>query len=402
RLPDKIASYRRDPETMRLYRHGAVVGLGYIAAHKPRCIHKSLLGEEWGGLVFNLCPDCGQHLANSQVVSLRAVAIIRRKKELWKDKRRTPIRWTWQERDGFGELEVQNYAGEWTNVRFPRHTARKPIQLDGGIAPEIEQRRLEAAWAYVLSSPDFREYRAPYTKVQELRDAGFSIAQMARRLKVSERTVNYRLMDIPETREVPDLLAARLKANRGYAVNTWYPGVGRYRTPQGPVEPEEKRNFPPVQRNLVTFPAARNQYCPRWELPFPSPPKVIKPRQTPEPYIFSRAVGKHDTARAMWFFREKNRKDSASAQQLLPEEIPAPPGIDVDDVPWNKKTLYDRSAVTAEPCRAGKYLTAAEKLLDFGGRWWERMYRAGGNVTIEPLPAADFSSTIQSSSWRAS
>jgi len=350
---------------------------------------------------IRLCPDCGQHLANSQVVSLHAVRIIRRKRELWKDKRRTPIRWTWQDRDGFGELEVQSYLGEWTNVRFPRQTARKPIELDGGIAPEIERRRLEAAWPYVLSSPDFGEYRAPYAKVRELRDAGFSIAQMARKLKVSERTINYRLMDIPETREVPDLLVARLKANRGYAANTWYPGIWRHRTPQGPTEPEEKRIYPPVQRNLVNFPAAQKPYCPVWEFSFPSPPIVIKPSKSPEPYKFSRAVGKHDTARSMWFFRQKNRKDTESARQLfyqyrggsppVEEEISTPPGVDADDVPWNKKARYDRSVVTPEPCRAAKHLTEAEKLLDFSGRWWERLYPAReGNVTKDFLHAADF------------
>ena len=237
----KVVVYRRDPVTFQQYRHGEIAGWGYRrpSKRKPRkepCFHPQLISEELDRpLVFTRCPDCGEFLSGWQVVSLRAVGIIRANEGLWKDKKRTPIRWSWQEREG-GELEFLTYTGVWTDVRFPSHY-RRLLRFDRSegwtarVAPEIDQRRLNAAWPYVLSSPDFYEYRAPYAKVRELRDAGFSIAQMARKLKVSERTINNRLADVPETTPPVDRLALRVAASGGHNTQRFWPGVERI--PQG-------------------------------------------------------------------------------------------------------------------------------------------------------------------------
>ena len=44
----KVVVYRRDAISNKLHRHGAEIGSSYTAEHRPRCLHLSLLNDEWG------------------------------------------------------------------------------------------------------------------------------------------------------------------------------------------------------------------------------------------------------------------------------------------------------------------------------------------------------------------
>ena len=111
----------------------------------------------------------------------------------WKDKKHTKAPWQSEERDILGE-PAEVYVAENVYVRL-KDTRRDVIELDGAVAPEIEQRRLNLLWPSIKDS----EYRANHGKVRAARDARLSIAEMAKLFKVSERTINYRLADIPDT-----------------------------------------------------------------------------------------------------------------------------------------------------------------------------------------------------------
>jgi hypothetical protein len=250
-----IAVYRYDEETNRKYHYGSIIDSGYflktISTRKTeivRCHHLEL-EDTRDGLVFFSCPECHEFPDPNSWISRRAIKIIRpdidpeepwKQSGLWKDKRHTKIPWNLREHESGFEY-AEHFAGG-TNVQLLRRRlrqgrswaghpggflapVRRTITLDGAVAPEIDQRRLNAAWSYVLGNPDFYEYRAPYSKVREMREAGFSIPQMAKRLKVSERTIDNRLIDVPDTLPRADVLALRVKASGGYMRPAFWPGA---------------------------------------------------------------------------------------------------------------------------------------------------------------------------------
>lgn len=402
-LLTRVACYRRDPETLRLYRHGETIGWGYQARSKrtpkkPRCFHPQLLSEEWGGLVFRYCKDCGQWLNNgSEVVSLRAAKIIRGNRQLWKDRKRTPV-YHKSAYDGNGLTEgkgTEYTLNRFEFVRFPSRLERL-FYFDRSegwverVAPEIERRTLDAAWRYVLSSPDFREYRAPYAKVREMRDAGFSIPQMARKLKVSERTINNRLADVPRTVAPPDLLALRVNASGGYTVRTFWPSNGVDHIPRGsratsPLEIPRwtRRVWLPVQRERVTFPLRRgpqSSYDERHNMRFPaskSPHRRLEKEKPVASWMWSPMVTCSslrvcaDAVEAIeeWWYERRNR---ASSRQILRE--------------YGRRIAPSRFECKCKPRRLkGRLLlTVAERALDFSGRWWEKIFFIDGEWRMYP------------------
>ncbi len=211
--------YTQDPDTLRVYRHGSEVGHGLIAKHEPKCIHSPLLDGEWEPLTSKTCPDCGQVLFSEEVV-FRPVAArvfndpdtewgIKKgiRSALWKDARKAKIHHE-QDDDGFTHYTARGFE----TLRFPSQE-RDLIDVEAA-APEIDHRRREAAFRYELQNPP---YRAPHKKVIELRDAGFDINRIARKLKVSPSTIDNRLREVPETLPQVDLLALRVKASGGYS-----------------------------------------------------------------------------------------------------------------------------------------------------------------------------------------
>jgi hypothetical protein len=227
----KVVVYRRDPISNKQYRHGAEIGSSYTAKHRPRCLHLSLLNDEWGPLTFRRCPDCNEFLSGGAVVYLPMVLkYIRRPYDpkkpwtwqgsgCWKDKKHTKAPWQSEERDFHGE-PAEVYVGGDAYVRLT-DTRRDVIELDGAIAPEIEQRRLNLLWPLIKDS----EYRAPHSKVREARNGGLSIAEMAKRFKVSERTINYRLAEIPDTIPPVNRNALQVAAGGGYTRPKFWPGA---------------------------------------------------------------------------------------------------------------------------------------------------------------------------------
>ena len=212
-----VVCYSQNPDTLQRYRHGSEIGFGLIAKHTPLCLHRQLWNEEWES--FKRCPDCQQFLSGGEVVYWPMAERVfkhtsARRNPLWKDTRRTKVPTYNQSADD----EVEDKE-EYPAFRFwgeNRAEPRRPVQLDGGIAPEIDQRRREAAFRYELQNPP---YRAPHKKVVELRDAGFDINRIARKLKVSPSTIDNRLREVPETSPPKDLLKLRVKAAGGYSWN---------------------------------------------------------------------------------------------------------------------------------------------------------------------------------------
>lgn len=214
-----VVCYTQDPDTLRVYRHGSEVGRGLIAKHEPQCIHSPLLDSEWE--FFKPCPDCGQFLSAAEVV-FRPVAArvfndpdqewgIKKgiRSALWKDARKAKIHHEHDD-DGITRYTARGFEA----LRFPSQE-RDSIEVEAA-APEIDQRRREAAFRYELQNPP---YRAPHKKVVELRDAGFDINRIARKLKVSPSTIDNRLREVPETSPPKDLLKLRVKAAGGYSWN---------------------------------------------------------------------------------------------------------------------------------------------------------------------------------------
>jgi hypothetical protein len=72
---------------------------------------------------------------------------------------------------------------------------RDELKLEGGIQPEIDQRRKEAAYRWDLANPP-RE--APHAAVKRRVELGWSVPSIAKFFKVSESTIYNRLRDIPE------------------------------------------------------------------------------------------------------------------------------------------------------------------------------------------------------------
>ena len=155
-------------------------------------------------------------------------------------------------------------------------TRRDVIELDGAIAPEIEQRRLNLLWPSIKDS----EYRAPHSKVREARNGGLSIAEMAKRFKVSERTINYRLADIPDTVPPVNRNALQVAAGGGYTRSKFWPGADFI--PRGSTEsrPRDK------------------------EIPFGVGWFPVQPGPSPERFAHN-----HDTPQARAAVRAKKRPD---------------------------------------------------------------------------------------------
>jgi hypothetical protein len=225
--------YKRDEETGILHRHGSTVGLGYKRTtmrtpKKAPCMHLLLRDSrwrfpwsgEWTGLQWRLCPDCDKLQTARDVFSVHAVDIIRSHRQLWKDRRHTPMRVNPYACADDDSADFKALDAGFTNVKFTRQRLvmgvfglrllpRRPIAVSKSPAPEIDQRRREAAFRYELRNPP---YRAPHRKVLELRDAGLEIDQIARKLKVSPSTIDNRLREVPETVSCPDLRALHIKA----------------------------------------------------------------------------------------------------------------------------------------------------------------------------------------------
>jgi len=90
------------------------------------------------------------------------------------------------------------------------------------VAPEIEYR----VWRVAHFEPAKFRYRAPHAKVRALRNAGLTQPQIARRLKVSERTTRAHIDELPPEppKEITaaDLLLLRVRAGGGWAKgNSW-------------------------------------------------------------------------------------------------------------------------------------------------------------------------------------
>jgi len=216
-----VVVYRRDEETGQQHTYGSSVGMGFLAPtkrtpSKQPCRHLALASQEWKALRALGCPDChaGYPFFPNQVFSTRAAAIIRSNGQLWKDRRHTRVR---LDQDSYGKDDFRSFTplnSGFVDLWFPRRAPRRVLTLDGDTAPEIDQRRREAAFRYELQNPP---YRAPHRKVLEMRDAGLPIDRIARRLKVSASTIDNRLWDIPETVPCPDRLVLRVKAGGGYS-----------------------------------------------------------------------------------------------------------------------------------------------------------------------------------------
>jgi len=109
--------------------------------------------------------------------------------------------------------------------------------IDTDSAPEIEYRVQRAASRYFdLSVPP--RYRAPHAKVRELSKKGLTQKQIARKLKVKERTIRNRLAELPP--EPPketiaaDLLPLIVARGGGWAKGNSWPGGEN--TPRGSTE----------------------------------------------------------------------------------------------------------------------------------------------------------------------
>lgn len=221
-----VVCYVKDSETGHFYRHGSVVGHNLIAVHTPKCLHRPLWDLEWEPLVFKKCPDCGLLFGGCIDVSPSAAfehvfndpdaewgMKKGRRSGSWKDARHAKVYHKHEDALPGSISEYTSYVGSGFEApRFPEHWT--PAQVDGGIAPEIDQRRREAAYRYELQNAP---YRAPHKKVVELRDAGLDIDRIARKLKVSPSTIDNRLREVPETAPSVDMRALRAKAGGGYS-----------------------------------------------------------------------------------------------------------------------------------------------------------------------------------------
>jgi hypothetical protein len=122
-----------------------------------------------------------------------------------------------------GGDETSHRTEWWISANEPEIKRRWHWSDIRPIAPEIEHRRWRRDTELNVRAA---RYRAPHVKVKELHDAGLTQPQIARKLKVSERTVRERMAELPEVppkeMTAADLLALRMRA--GGARNTFWPG----------------------------------------------------------------------------------------------------------------------------------------------------------------------------------
>jgi hypothetical protein len=91
-------------------------------------------------------------------------------------------------------------------------------------APEIEQRR----WRVTIFDQAKLRYRAPHARVRALLDGGLTQQQIAKRLKVTLRTISSRVSELPpeppKERTAAGLLTLRVEAGGGWHRQSFWPG----------------------------------------------------------------------------------------------------------------------------------------------------------------------------------
>jgi hypothetical protein len=211
---------------------------------KPRCYHRPLQDAVWGALEMAQCSHCEQRLSGSAVGHVEAGKIFGRGRVPRSAKKRTPTerddsishnglqehRPRPKETDGEFIAKVENmWASLGKAAPVPvveRGWHWKDIQAATS-APEIEHRAQRAALRFERPTIT-RRYRASHAKVQDLRRAGLTQVQIAKRLRVSERTIRSRVGELPPSppKEITsaDLLSRRVRAGGGWMRQAFWPG----------------------------------------------------------------------------------------------------------------------------------------------------------------------------------
>jgi hypothetical protein len=222
--------------------HWCKVGYAYFLRTKrtpkaPRCYHRPLQDVELGGLILHACPICGKMPSEEQVGHVYNAKKFGKKKRAKSSYRAVPtagddtpnngenVSDPRGERDPEAMESERQYIArfEWMWKRLgpgePVITLDGPrfvVSLD---APEIEYRRQRADVKFFTSATP--RYRAPHAKVRDLLHQGFTQKEIARKLRVTERTIHNRITELPpeppKEMTAADLLPLRVARGGGWS-----------------------------------------------------------------------------------------------------------------------------------------------------------------------------------------